>query len=440
MIGLAVRSFAHHKAAAVTTGLVAMVGTALVTAMAGLLGTGLSSDTAVGDRDFLVRFPLILGGWVLAIVVFAMVSTIGVALQGRAGEIAGIRLVGATPSQVRRMVVAETAVVAAIAAVPGLGGGQLLGAGLLAGIRGTGLIDDATGYFPGAALPLIGAASMLGASIAAAWIGSRTIASRSPVDDPSPARVRGRTGRARPIAAISVLIAGLASSFTVLAIDPADILTTALTGPGCVLVAVGASLLAPELITMAEFVFGKVPALRAGAAGHLTALNLAAAPERVRPAVTFLTLFIGVAAGTLSMQGIENDYGAEGGDGQLLAAINYLVVVLIAAFMAIALSNNLVASIARRHTEFVSMHLIGATATQSRRMLISEATAAVTVSAVAGGLGAFASTAPFAITKTGDPLAALAPLPYAVSIMAGAVITLSVTALAGRRMINTAAA
>ncbi|NEW48512.1 ABC transporter permease [Nocardia cyriacigeorgica] len=440
MIGLAVRSFAHHKAAAVTTGLVAMVGTALVTAMAGLLGTGLSSDTAVGDRDFLVRFPLILGGWVLAIVVFAMVSTIGVALQGRAGEIAGIRLVGATPSQVRRMVVAETAVVAAIAAVPGLGGGQLLGAGLLAGIRGTGLVDDATGYFPGAALPLIGAASMLGASIAAAWIGSRTIASRSPVDDPSPARVRGRTGRARPIAAISVLIAGLASSFTVLAIDPADILTTALTGPGCVLVAVGASLLAPELITMAEFVFGKVPALRAGAAGHLTALNLAAAPERVRPAVTFLTLFIGVAAGTLSMQGIENDYGAEGGDGQLLAAINYLVVVLIAAFMAIALSNNLVASIARRHTEFVSMHLIGATATQSRRMLISEATAAVTVSAVAGGLGAFASTAPFASTKTGDPLAALAPLPYAVSIMAGAVITLSVTALAGRRMINTAAA
>ncbi len=440
MIGLAVRSFAHHRASAVTTGLVAMVGTALVTAMAGLLGTGLSADTTTGDRDFLVQFPLILGGWVLAIVVFAMVSTIGVALQSRAGEIAGIRLVGATPSQVRRMVVAETAVVAAIAAIPGLGGGQLLGAGLLAGIRGTGLIDDATGYVPGAALPLIGAGLMLGASIAAAWIGSRAIASRSPVDDPSPARAHGRTGRARPMAAISLLVAGLASSFPVLAIDPDDILTTALTGPGCVLVAVGLSLLAPELITMAEFVFGKIPALRAGPAGHLTALNLAAAPERVRPAVTFLTLFIGVAAGTLSMQGIENRYGAEGGDGQLLAAINYLVVILIAAFMAIALSNNLVASIARRRTEFAAMHLIGATAAQSRQMLIGEATAAVTVSAVAGGLGAFASTVPFAITKTGNPLAALAPLPYLLSIIAGAIITLSVTALAGRRVINTATA
>ncbi len=89
--------------------------------------------------------------------------------------------------------------------------------------------------------------------------------------------------------------------------------------------AVGLSLLALELITLTEFVFGKVPALCAGAAGHLAALILAAAPERVRPAVTFLTRFIGVAAGTLSVQGIENRYGAEGGDGQLMAAVNYLV-------------------------------------------------------------------------------------------------------------------
>lgn len=440
MIGLVLRSFAHHRVSVLATGLVAVVGTALVTAMAGLLGTGLAAGTAAGDRDFLVQFPLILGGWVLAIVLFAMVSTIGVALQGRAGEIAGIRLIGATPSQIRRMVAAETAVVAAIAVVPGLGGGHLLGAGLLAGIRGTGLVDDATGYLPSAALPLLGAALMLGASVAAAWIGSRTIASRSPVEDAGAMRVRGRADRARRIAATAVLVSGLASSLTVLAIDPADILTTALTGPGCVLVAVALSLLAPESIRLAEYAFRRVPALRAGAAGHLTVLNLAAAPERMRPAVTFLTLFVGVAAGTLSMQGIENQYGAEGGDGRLLAAVNYLVVVLIAAFMAIALSNNLIASLARRRTEFVSMHLIGATVEQSRRMLVWEAAVAITVSAVAGCLGAFAGTVPFAIAKTGDPLAALAPLPYLLAIVGGASITLGVTVLAGRRVIETAAA
>ncbi|UGT52516.1 FtsX-like permease family protein [Nocardia asteroides] len=436
MISLVLRSFAHHRASAITTGVVAAAGTALVTAMAGLLGTGLAAN-ASADRDFLVLFPLILGGWVLAIVLFAMVSTIGVAMQGRAGEIAGLRLVGATPSQVRRMVVAETAVVGLVAVLPGLGGGQLLGAGLLAGIRAGGLVEESTGYSPGVTLPLIGAALMLVAGVAAAWIGSRAVASRSPVEEPS--RTRARPRRARPIAAAALLVAGLASSFTVLAIEPADILTTALTGPGCVLVAVGLSLLAPELISLAESVFGKVPALRAGAAGHLAALNLAAAPERVRPAVTFLTLFVGVAAGTLSMQGIENQYGAAGGDGQLMAAINYLVVALIAAFMAIALSNNLIASITRRHAEFAALHLIGSTAGQSRRMLIGETAAAVTVSAVVGGLGAFASTVPFAITKTGDPLAALAPLPYVLVIVAGAVITLGVTTLTGGRVISAAA-
>ncbi|WP_280307131.1 FtsX-like permease family protein [Nocardia neocaledoniensis] len=436
MIGLVLRSFAHHRASAITTGVVAAAGTALVTAMAGLLGTGLAAN-ASADRDFLVLFPLILGGWVLAIVLFAMVSTIGVAMQGRAGEIAGLRLVGATPAQVRRMVVAETAVVGLVAVLPGLGGGQLLGAGLLAGIRAGGLVEESTGYSPGVTLPLVGAALMLVAGIAAAWIGSRAVASRSPVEEPS--RTRARPRRARPIAAAALLVAGLASSFTVLAIDPADIMTTALIGPGCVLVAVGLSLLATELISLAESVFGKVPALRAGAAGHLAALNLAAAPERVRPAVTFLTLFIGVAAGTLSMQGIENQYGAAGGDGQLMAAINYLVVALIAAFMAIALSNNLIASITRRHAEFAALRLIGSTAGQSRRMLIGEAAAAVTVSAVVGSLGAFASTVPFAITKTGDPRAALAPLPYVLVIVAGAAITLGVTTLTGGRVIMAAA-
>ncbi|WP_280346822.1 FtsX-like permease family protein [Nocardia neocaledoniensis] len=438
MIGLVLRSFAHHRASAIATGVVSAAGTALVTAMAGLLGTGLAAD-ASADRDFLVPFPLILGGWVLAIVLFAMVSTIGVAMQGRAGEIAGLRLVGATPSQVRRMVVAETAMVGFVAVLPGLGAGQLLGAGLLAGIRAGGLIDDSTGYSPGVPLPLVGASLMLAAGIAAAWIGSRAIASRSPVKEPGPTRARARARRTRPIAAAALLLAGLASSFTVLAIDPADILTTALTGPGCVLVAVGLSLLAPELITLAEFVFGKIPALRGGAAGHLAARNLAAAPERVRPAVTFLTLFIGVAAGTLSMQAVENQYGAAGADGQLMAAINYLVVALIAAFMAIALSNNLIASISRRRAEFASLHLIGATAGQSRRMLIGEAAAAVTVSAVVGSVGAFVSTVPFAITKTGDPLTALAPVPYALVIVAGAAITLGVTGLTGARVITAAA-
>ncbi|NUR89728.1 MAG: ABC transporter permease, partial [Nonomuraea sp.] len=158
MIGLALRSFAHHRGGALATGLVALAGTVLVAGMMAVLGTGLSASTPAADKEFLVQFPLIMGGWTVAIVVFAMVSTIGVALGGRAGEIAGIRLVGATPRQVQRMLVVETAAVTALVALPGLGGGYLVGAAVVGGIRAAGLTGAATGYAPGLALPLLGVA------------------------------------------------------------------------------------------------------------------------------------------------------------------------------------------------------------------------------------------------------------------------------------------
>ncbi|MFC7591976.1 FtsX-like permease family protein [Nonomuraea antimicrobica] len=344
---------------------------------------------------------------------FAMVSTIGVALGGRAGEIAGLRLIGATPRQVQRMLVVETAVISAVVALPGLAGGYLLGWIVTRGIHSAGLTDPASVFAPGVLLPALGVLVVLVASVLAAWLGSRSLAHRSPVADaaPPPRRRTGRRrGNGRRVAATTMVLAGLGSSAAVFGLDPADVLTTAMTGPGCVLVAVGLCVLAPELITAVNRVLRAVPGAR-GAASHLAVTNLSAAPERVRPTVTFLTLFIGVAAGTLSMQGIENTFGVANSTGQVIASINYFVVALIAAFMAIALTNNLVASISRRRTEFSVMSLIGSTGAQTHRMLVREIAAAVVVSTVAGSVGAFLSVLPFAVVKTGDPLQAAAPLP-----------------------------
>ncbi|MCK2213283.1 hypothetical protein MF672_005655 [Actinomadura sp. ATCC 31491] len=235
-----------------------------------------------------------------------------------------------------------------------------------------------------------------------------------------------------------MILAGLGSSAAVLGMDPADVRTTAMTGPGCVLVAVGLCVLAPELVALVNLTLRAARRTEATASSHLAAINLAAAPERVRPAVTFLTLFVGVAAGTLSMQGIENATGQAGGTGQVLASINYLVVALIAAFMAIALTNNLVAAINRRRAEFAVLSLIGSTPVQTRRMLTRELAAATAVSTVAGGAGAFLTVLPFALVKTGDPAQAAAPLPYALTILVGAGVTLGVSSLVGRRVIRTA--
>ncbi|SFJ44881.1 putative ABC transport system permease protein [Amycolatopsis sacchari] len=435
MLKLALRLLRYHRGGAVATGLIALVGTALVTAMAALLGTGLADGTAAADRPFLTQFPLIMGGWVVAIVVFAVVSTVTVTLGGRAGEISGLRLLGAAPRQVRVMVSAETFAVAAVAAPPGLGLGYLLGLLVLAGVRSSGLTDPVSGYAPGFLLPLAGAVVVLAASVVAAWTGSRKAAERGPVDVPVVTRVR-RSGRPRRVAAVVLLVAGIGSASAVLGLSADDIATTAMTGPATVLTAIGLAILAPELVSLANRL-ARVPR---GASGHLAAVNLAVAPDRLRPAVTFLTLLVGVAAGTLSMQGIENEHSASGGTARVLASINYLVVVLIALFMAIALTNNLVAALGRRREEFAAMSLIGATAGQTRRMLLWEIAAATVVSVLAAVVGAVVCVVPFSIVKTGGVAAAFAPGPYLLSIALGVVLALGVTTGAGNRAIGAATA
>ncbi|UKD58106.1 ABC transporter permease [Amycolatopsis sp. FU40] len=439
MLRLALRLFGHHRAAAVATGLVALVGMALVVAMTALLGTGLSGSTAPADRGFLTQFPLILGGWVVAIVVFAMVSTIGVTLAARSGEIAGLRLIGAAPRQIRALVSTETLAITVAAALPGLGLGYLLGLLLLTGVRSTGLTSPSTSYAPGIGLPLTGVAVVLLAGVLAAWIGSRGPARRSPVEEASSAPRRARSARPRRIAAIVVLAAGFGSASAVLALPADTIATTGLTGPAVVLCSIGFAILAPELITAATRIVGRLSHGAKNAEAHLAGVNLRAAPERARPIVTFLTLLVGVSAGTLAMQGIENQHSVPGSTAEVLASINYLVVVLISLFMAIALTNNLMAAISDRRTEFATLSLIGSTVRQVRGMLLRETSAAALLAIVVAVVGSVLCVLPFSIVKTGGPAAAFSVWPFAASAVFGGGVVLLVTAVAGARVIRAAA-
>ncbi|MEV5297382.1 hypothetical protein [Amycolatopsis methanolica] len=56
-MSLALRLFRHHRGAAIATGLIALIGMALVSTMTTLLATGLADSTAEEDRSFLTQFP-----------------------------------------------------------------------------------------------------------------------------------------------------------------------------------------------------------------------------------------------------------------------------------------------------------------------------------------------------------------------------------------------
>ncbi|GAA0034817.1 MULTISPECIES: FtsX-like permease family protein [Brevibacterium] len=437
MIRIALQSAAHHRRSFLATGLVILVGTTLVTAMAGILATGLDAGTVGADRPFLTQFPLIMGTWILAIVIFAVVSTVAVALDNRTEEIIGLRLIGATPEQVRHMTAVETAAISVVAAVPGALLGYLLGGVIVSRVVALGLISPASGFAPGVVLPAAAGLFVVVSGVLGGYLGARAAAHRSPVGAIDIGRARRQSPGIRRGAAVMLIAAGLTASATSLTMDAASVYATAATGPGVVLVSVGTALLAGEILALTNRVLGVVPD-RGSAVGHLARINLRAVPQRTRPLVTFLVLFIGVSAGTLSMQAIENEANADsGGIGAVMASINYLVVVLIAAFMAIALANNLVSAINARQQELTDMRLVGATTTQVRGTVLTEGAVAVLASAVCATVVAAIAVVPFAIAKLGTPLAVLDPVPYVSMIAVAAVLTLGIIAVAtqapGRR-------
>lgn len=429
MIGVTLRSMLRHRGATVASMLICGIGIVLVAAMAGVLASGLAPQTRPEDQAFLTQFPAILGGWVVAIVVFAVISTVSVAVEGRATEIRALRLAGAAPGQIQRMLTIEAGVAAVSAAVPGVPISYALGGLMVGMIAERGLIAAPSGFHPGVGLPLIGALVVIMAAAAGGYVGSRQ-AAHAPLAGAAP-RGRGRGRRGRRTMAVVMLVVGLGLSASALATDPHQVYGTAMTGPGCVLVAVGLAALATEFVSAGNLLLKLAARSNRSASLHLAVINLRTAPDRARPIVTFLTLFIGVAGGTLTMQAIENTASSQrNGLEATLAGINYLVVGLIAAFMAIGLINNILAALGRRRPELRTMSLIGATASQSSRMILIETAAAVIISSAIGILGAICVVAPFAVLKTGRVWAAFAPASYAAVAVAGAIIVLGVSYLA----------
>ncbi|WP_228000742.1 FtsX-like permease family protein [Nocardia australiensis] len=434
MFLLAVRSVIRRGAAVFATALIAFAGAVLATSMAAVFATGIATGTVAADRGLLTQFAAILGGWVLCIVIFAVVTTVAVGMDTRLEEVRGLRLIGATPAQVQRMVALESATIGVSAALPALAIGYPVGGLLIVLMRRAGLVDPATSYAPGLAAPLIATALVVAACLTGGYLGSRRVAGGSPVDPAPGGRARARRGRARPLLALTVLSVGVGSSVTAFAAGPDSVLATAATGPGCVLIATGFALLATESLHLAEIWTRRLIPRSRTAGDHLARINVRTDPERIRPIAMFVTLFVGIAAGTLSMQSIENTtHRATSGTGAMIASINYVVVGFIAAFLAVALVNNMIISIGRRRAEFATMNLIGATGTQIRSMLTREVTLALIVGLIGGCVGAIVAVLPFAIVKTGNPWQSVAPVPYLIAVVPAVMTTMLVTRRLGRR-------
>lgn len=420
------RTVRAHLGSYLASAAVLAAGTALLTAFASLLETGLETGRSSG---FLIMLPAILGGWTVAIVAFGVVSTISLTIQHREQELALLRSIAATPRQIRQSVVLETVIVALPAVAVGLLPGVGLGSIVLGRLVDATLVEASVELTAGWLCVAIGAGTSLIAAVGAALISSRRAASIPPVralSEASPSATRALT-RVRAISGLGLLAVGLSLAATTLFMENGPLLSST-AGPAGVAVAVGLALLSPMALLPVRW----LSQARIGATARLATRNAHVRAKHSAGVASPLILLVGIAAGTLYMQSTEDSihHGpvAAGDVSGQLAPVNYLIVIMIIGFSAIVVINTLVAATRRRRREFGLLRLSAATRGQVLKMVTVEAVVTACIAVVLGTVAAAATTVPYSLVKTGSPIAS-GPVWMYLAIVGGAFLLVMVATI-----------
>ncbi|MGX4654543.1 FtsX-like permease family protein [Micromonospora sp. SCSIO 07396] len=273
-------------------------------------------------RSLLVTIGSTFGGYVILLVVFVVAGTIGLSVRHRRRDLALLRAVAATPGQVRRLLLAEAALLALVAAA--LGGP----AGLLAARWVHGELVD-RGFVP-AGFPMAGgllavpaaAGTAVLVAVLAALVAGRRVTAIKPVEALGESAVESRPPGLVRLVAGGLTLAGAVSSGAVAAGGTGS--TAALAGAVGMLylfvVAVG--LLAPWINGyVARLLTPALPRLW-GVGGYLAAANLRATARGTATVLTFLVLAVGLGGSVWFFQtNLERQTVAQSGAGTLAGQV-----------------------------------------------------------------------------------------------------------------------
>lgn len=396
----------HRRAAYLASFLNLFLGGAILTGFAALYETGSAPGLAKDDRSALQTMALVIGGWGALIIAFGTAATLSLTVRQREKEIALLKAAGAVPRQIRRMIMAETAVLLAVAAVPAVPAGMLVGRTVLATLKSSHQISHGVDFEFGTTALVIGLGDVAVAALAAAVVTGRRAANQSTAASlVSAATDDAGMSRKRKIAAVVLILLGLDAgvmSATVLKDDPNGAMASA--GQSCVLTSIGLALLAPALVRLAGGVLG--PLMRRSG-GYLAEAELRRHPRQAAAVLMPVILFVGLANGTLYEQFIQDDANRAqhltlSADDKGVQTLSFLVVGMIALFAAVVVANLSVAATLHRRREFGQRRLIGDTPGEVQRSLGWEAGAILAAGVFFGSLAALAGVIPFSYARTGD--------------------------------------
>jgi putative ABC transport system permease protein len=254
-----------------------------------------------GARDLLIQVGAAFGGYVVMLIIFVVAGTIGLSIRGRRRELALLRATGATPGQLRQLLMGEAAILGLVGSVIGIPAGLLAARWMGGQLIARGLVPA---DFPMAVGILAAPASALLIvllAVTAALLAARRISAIRPAEALADAAVEPtRSGKVRLGFGLASLVGALSSSaFAVVGGGQA-----ALAGAISMLylLVLGVALLAPWINSRAAKMLSPILRTVWGNSGYLATRNLAANARGMATVLTALVLSVGFGGSVWFLQ------------------------------------------------------------------------------------------------------------------------------------------
>ncbi|MFI9173934.1 FtsX-like permease family protein [Streptomyces lincolnensis] len=429
MFLLAMRSIRQRPGRFLATLLSAFLGAAIIMTFNSMHDTAARSGVDAVSKETLTTAASVVGGYGTLLVFFAVASTLTVTVRQRAAELELLRCSGATPGQLKRMVVGEAVAVALVGAVLAIGPAMLGGQALLEVFQDSGQVARSVDHSFGPIALMSGVDITLLAAAGAAFLAVRRA-------------TRGRrrqAGKARTYLAYAALGLGAVAVTSTFAFSATDEALMATPAYGAILLSVGCALLAPRLL---KGVLDALPLT--GASGWLAVRNLRRRADHLAGILMSLILFTAVSTATLYMQAVESDAVAASGlvksvDAKNLETLNHTVVGIIVVFVCVMLVNSLYAATTYRSREFGQQRLAGATPRQVLGTVGAEGLILTVVGVFFGTVAALAGIVPFTMVRTDSVLPDQGLGIWLAVVSVAAAATLGTSLATARRVLRTPA-
>lgn len=402
MFTLAMRSVRQRPGRFTATLLCAFLGAAIIMTFGSLQDTAGAEGVDSVSADTLTISANVVGGYSALLVFFAVASALTVNVRQRAEEIALLRRTGATPAQITRTVVGESAVVSLAGALLAAGPAVLGGRALLDLFKDGGQVSGGVDPVFGPYALVSGVTITVLASVGAAFLAVRRATKGAAGTTPDGG---ASVGRAKKAAALTALVAGTGAVCATFALRPTDAALMAAPAYGAILLSLGFAVFSPSLLRALLGALERPLSIVAGASGYLTIHQMRRRAGQLSGVLFPLILFTCMANATLSMQAVESDAIRSSGlarsvEDRNLETLNTVVVGIIVVFSCVMLVNSLYASTSYRAGEFGRQRLAGATPGQVLGTVGLEALVLTVTGVFFGTVAALAGLVPFTVVRT----------------------------------------